>query len=752
MRDFWRLAHFALAFKWWMVVAVLLGAGTVGASIGLMATSAYLISAAALHPSIAALNVAIVGVRFFGIARGVLRYLERLTSHTVSLRLLTALRVWFYNALEPLAPARLQQYHSGDVLTRAVTDIDTLQDFYVRVLAPPLVAVVIALGMGAFLWLFDARLAMVLWLAWLIAGVGIPAAVQRATRNIARAWVAARADMHAQMVDAIQGIADLTAFGQCATIHTRANATSQRYASAQMRMARINALQAGASDWLANLTLFLVLGIGVAAVNAQEFSGVYLATLALATAAAFEAVTPLPQAAQALENSLAAGQRLFEFTAPPPTKTAPRYALPASPKAQPRGTTLLELRHARFAYANGEPNALDDISFTLARGEKIAIVGPSGAGKSTLVNILARFWDLDAGEIFLRGAPLRELAPENARAQISVIAQRTYLFNASARENLRLAKPDATQDEIERAAQRAQIHAFLQQLPQGYDTPIGERGAALSGGERQRLGVARALLRDTPLWMLDEPTAQLDAANERALLHEIFDACADRGLILLTHRLADLARMDTILVLDRGRIVERGTHDELLKQCGLYARMWTLQHQTMAYAPHLDLDQHKEATMLSGEQLQAYPFFARLNAAQLRVIAALTREQHLEPNVTLFQEGDAADTLYLPLQGSVDLYFGMEGHPKQRVLAGEIEAGIPVGISALIEPHTYMMTARTATPCRMLEMNGALLRAIFEVDPTMGYTFMREIAKASLERLHLARVQLARETEPDLVI
>ena len=156
--------------------------------------------------------------------------------------------------------------------------------------------------------------------------------------------------------------------------------------------------------------------------------------------------------------------------------------------------------------------------------------------------------------------------------------------------------------------------------------------------------------------------------------------------------------------------------------------------------------------MLSIEQLHTYPFFANLNAAQLAVIAALTTEKHLEPNITLFQEGEAADKLYLPLQGSVDLYFNMDGRPKQRVLAGEIEAGIPVGISALIEPHRYMMTARTATACRMLELNGALLRAIFQVDPAMGYLVMREIAKASLERLHLARVQLARETEPDLVI
>ncbi len=584
MREFARLARFAAASKWWIVLAVLLGAGTVGAGIGLLAASAYLISAAALHPSIAELSLAIVGVRFFGIARAGLRYLERLAAHTVSLRLLTALRVWFYNALEPLVPARVQQFQSGDMLTRAVADIDTLQDFYVRVLAPPLVAFVIALGMGAFLWQYDARLAFVLWGAWLVAGIGLPSFVQRAARSATQKWITERATMHAQLVDAIQGAADITAFGQGENVKTRARETSAAYASAQMRLAQINALQAGASNLFTNLTLLAILVVGISAASAGGFHAVYLATIALATIAAFEAVTPLPQAAQAFENARAAGKRLFEIVDTHRIeieRVDERAHAHARAHARAHGAMLLDVCELNFAYAPHHANALDGISFSLARGKKIALVGASGAGKSTLVHLLARFWEYDAGEIYLEGKSLRECSADAVRENIAVISQQTYLFNASVRDNLRLAKPNATDEEIVCAAQRAQIHAFVEQLPNGYDTNIGERGAALSGGERQRLGIARALLRDTPLLILDEPTANLDAHTERAILGELFEAAQDGALLLLTHRLVGLERMDEILVLEQGRVVERGAHAQLLAQRGVYARMWALQNQAL---------------------------------------------------------------------------------------------------------------------------------------------------------------------------
>ncbi|MBI4675863.1 MAG: thiol reductant ABC exporter subunit CydC [Chloroflexi bacterium] len=577
MRDFLRSTKLAAPYKWWILLAVLLGAGTIGAGIGLMATAAYLISAAALGPLHCRLELGDRRRAFLWTRARRLALFGTSCAHTVSLRLLAALRVWFYNAFEPLAPARVQQYHSGDLLTRAVADIDALQDFYVRVLAPPLVAIVVALGMGLFLWQFDPRLAPVLLLAWLVAGAGVPAVVLRLAREPAQKSSAQRAAMHTQLVDAIQGSPDIAAFGQCENGLAHAHATSNAYASAQMRLAQINAVQAGISQLLPNLTLLALLGIGITAVNAEEFSGVYLATIALATVAAFEAVTPLPQAAQSFEHALAAARRLFEIVDAAPLVQAPP---PAKAFAQADSThaPLLEIRDLKFAYAPHEPNALDGISLCVRAGQKLAIVGPSGAGKSTLVNLLLRFWEYHDGDTLLNGKSLQAYAQADVRAQFGVITQRTYLFNATVRANLQLAQPQAKEREIIAATQRAQIYAKIETLPQGFDTRIGERGAALSGGERQRLGVARALLRATPILILDEPTANLDAPTERALLQEIFQAMQGHTLLLITHRLVALEAMDEIIVMNQGRITERGTQAELLTQRGLFARMWELQN------------------------------------------------------------------------------------------------------------------------------------------------------------------------------
>jgi ATP-binding cassette subfamily C protein CydC len=224
---------------------------------------------------------------------------------------------------------------------------------------------------------------------------------------------------------------------------------------------------------------------------------------------------------------------------------------------------------------------LDDITFSLPSGKHLAVVGPSGAGKSTLANLLLRFWDVQAGQIWLGGRDLRSYSPEDVRRCIAVVSQSTYLFNATVRENLLLAHPEASQEEVVQAARRAQIHEVIETLPHGYETWIGEQGLRLSGGERQRLAIARALLKEAPLLLLDEPTANLDALTERSLLETIFTLMQRSSAIMITHRLVGLEAMDEILVLRQGRIVERGAHADLLEIGGLYRRMWELQHQTL---------------------------------------------------------------------------------------------------------------------------------------------------------------------------
>ncbi len=569
----------------WKSVAgsVLLGAATIASSVALMGTSAYLISAAALHPSIADLGLAIVGVRFFGIARGVFRYLERLVSHRVTFRLLARLRTWFYTALEPLAPARLMQYRSGDLLSRVVADVETLENFYVRVVSPPLVALIIAFGTAFALGLYNP------WLGWALLGflfaLGVlaPFLAWVLGRGPGRDLIARRADLHVQLVDGIQGMADLLAFGRQEDCNQKIETAGKDYARLQRRMGWISALNDGLGTLLTNLGLWTVLALAIPRVAAGEIPGVLLATLALVTAASFEAVTALPLAAQMLGSSLAAARRLFDVVDIVPIGyTEPVISDQLSVVSVEQGSIPEQVMFRDVSFGYGQGLALNGINFQLEKGRSIAIVGPSGAGKTSLVNLLLRFWDYEQGEIMLAGRPLKSLTPDEARSKLAVVTQNSYFFNATIRQNLLLANPSATQEQIEAAAQKAQIHDFIAGLPKGYETWIGEQGLRLSGGERQRLAIARALLKDAPILVLDEPTANLDPLTERALMDALFAAMDGKTTLMITHRLVSLERFDDILVIDHGEIVERGSHAGLLAQNGLYRQLWTIQNRILS--------------------------------------------------------------------------------------------------------------------------------------------------------------------------
>ncbi len=561
-----------------MALAALLGFATVGSGIGLMATSAYLIARAALHPSIADLQVAIVGVRFFGIARGVFRYLERLVSHQVSFRLLVRLRVWFYRSIEPLAPARLMAYKSGDILSRIVADVETLEHFYVRVIAPPLVAGLVALVMWLFLGSFDLLLAATYLVFFVLAGVGVPLLAQRLSRGVGRRMVALRSELNVALVDTVQGVAELLAYNQEVRHQARVGALSLGLAALQRRMAWIAGLSDSLIGLLTSLATLAMLAMAIPLVTAGELDGVYLAVLVLAVMASFEAVVALPQAFQYLDNSLAAGGRLFEIVDAEPATTDPA---PPSPTPEGYGLAVGDLR---FRYSADGPPTLDGVCFELPQGGCLAIVGPSGAGKSTLVNLLLRFWDYEEGQILLGGQDLHAYQQEDVRRVISLVSQHTHLFNATIRDNLLVARPDADQADLERAAQAAQIHEFVQSLPEGYDTWIGEQGLKLSGGQRQRLASARALLKDAPILILDEPAANLDSLTEREVMGAVHSLMSGRTTLIVTHRLAGLEAVDEILVLREGRVVERGQHHDLMQIGGYYRRMWDMQNQVFADA------------------------------------------------------------------------------------------------------------------------------------------------------------------------
>jgi ATP-binding cassette subfamily C protein CydC len=575
-----RVLRLAAPFKWWMLLSALLGFLTIGSSIGLMTAAAWIIASAALHPSIATLDMAIVGVRFFGIARGVFRYLERYVSHQTTFRLLARLRVWFYKQIEPLAPARLMQVRSGDLLTRAVNDINTLENFYLRVIAPPVVAVMVGGMMVVFMAFYDVRLALALITCLTLAGIGVPLLTSILSRRAGRAIITTRADLNVALIDGVQGMADLLAYGaqnrQFEQVR-RLNRALQRH---QARMATTAGLSTALISLLTSAAAILTLVIAIPLVHSGELDGVMLAVLVLAAITSFEAVQPLPAAYQHLSSNLEAALRLFELVEDSPTPKSPPHKVERGLE-RTRHPDLITVQNLKFRYGPGEPLALDGVSFTLATGQTLAVVGASGAGKSSLVNVLLRFWDYEGGEIRLDGRDLRDYAPEEARAQMSVVSQNTYLFNETIRANLRIAKADASEEELIRAARAAQLHAFIESLPHGYDTWIGEQGLRLSGGERQRLALARAILKDTPILILDEATANLDTLTERAILQTIHTTLAGRTTLMITHRLIGLEAADEILVLRAGRIIERGRHGDLLQIDGAYHRMWDQQRQAL---------------------------------------------------------------------------------------------------------------------------------------------------------------------------
>jgi len=559
-----------LMLPYWrrILLALLLSMLTITSHIGLMATSAYLLARAALHPPILDLMVTIVGVRFFGISRAVFRYLERYVSHDVTFRVLSQIRVKFYQGLEPLAPARLLNFRSGDLLSRIVADVEIQQNLFLRVFAPPFVALLVLLGYGLFLARFDVRFSFILAACFLIAGLGIPWGIKGLSQGAGSQMVALKAELNTQVADSLLGITELVVYGQAQAHLDKIQQIDQKLMGQQRRIARLSALSSALMGMIANLGLWLVLVLGILLVEKGKLTGVNLGMLALGTFSSFEALYPLALVPHHLEQNRAAADRLLELIDADPAVQDNGVASPHPKKLD------FSFHDVSFRYNQDEPWALHHLTFRIPQQSKVAIVGPSGAGKTSIVNLLLRFWEYSEGQIDLGDHSLREYTQEDARRFIGVVTQRTHLFNATIRENLLLANPEGTDEELIQATQQAKLHDFILSLPQGYDSYVGEGGFALSGGQRQRLAIARVFLKNAPLLILDEAMAGLDPLTEREVMDEVYQLMEGRTTLVITHRLIGLEKMDEILVLDKGQVVERGKHEELLRQKGLYHKMW----------------------------------------------------------------------------------------------------------------------------------------------------------------------------------
>ncbi len=579
MKTLLRLLRLLGPFRWQMAAAVALGVATVGSGIGLMGTAAFLIASAALHPSIAELQVAIVGVRFFGVSRGIFRYLERLVSHQLTLRLLGRLRQWFFRALEPLAPARIIEMRSSDLLTRAVADVESLQELFIRAVAPPLVAAVVAVGTAFVLGSYATELALVFLVAFVATSILVSVGVLELGRRAGGRLIAVRSELAVAVADGVQGMADLLAFGQGGRQERKVEELSRRTEAARERAARREALGSAGVTFATHATVWLVVVVGIPMVGEGRLTGVGLAVVCLVVMAAFEAVQPLPAAARGISDQLAAAERIFAVLDGEPAVRNPDEPCRVDPSGLTQSTEpILELRQLSFTYPGVVRPALRELDLGMRMGTRVAVVGPSGAGKSTLVHLLLRFWDPSQGEIRLGGRRLDSYSLESLRSAIGVLPQQTDLFTGTIRDNLLLAVPDADQEQLDRAAEQAEFLDTIYCLPGGWETWIGEHGMQLSGGQRRRLALARLFLRDPSIAVLDEPTSGLDPITENRVMLSLFEHFAERTIILITHRLVAAEGLDEIVVLDGGRMVERGNHRELLIQNGLYRQLYDAQN------------------------------------------------------------------------------------------------------------------------------------------------------------------------------
>ncbi|MGW2201008.1 thiol reductant ABC exporter subunit CydD [Streptomyces sp. NPDC001774] len=559
-----------------MGLALLLASLALGSAVGLMAVSGWLISRASEQPPVLYLMVAVTATRAFGIGRAVFRYAERIVSHDAVLRMLAELRVTVYRRLERIAPAGLRRTRRGDLLSRLVQDVDALQDYWLRWLLPAGAALVVGAGSAGFTaWLLP-EAGAVLALGLLAAGVAVPLLSGLLARRAERQLAPARGALTVTVVDLLRGCAELTVAGALKDRTERAGAADRRLTAIARRQAAATALGAGLCALVCGLTVAAAAFVGVQAVHDGRLDGVALAVVVLTPLAAFEAVTGLPLAVQYRQRVKRSAERVYEvLDAPVPVHEPVRPATPP-----PSGAFPLEVVGLSARYAGQERAALGDFALTLEAGRRVAVVGASGSGKTTLAQVLLRFLDADTGSYRIGGVEAAELDGDDVRRLVGLCAQDAHIFDSTLRENLRLARTGASDGELRAALDRARLLGWVDELPEGLDTLVGEHGSRLSGGQRQRLALARALLADFPVLVLDEPAEHLDLATADALTDDLLLATEGRTTVLITHRLHGLDAVDEVVVLDEGRTVQRGPYAELARADGPLRRMLEQERET----------------------------------------------------------------------------------------------------------------------------------------------------------------------------
>jgi ATP-binding cassette, subfamily C, bacterial CydC len=568
MKIMLRLLNLTMKEPMFILFSAFLGFLTIGSSIGLIAVSSFLISDAALRVPIADLMVAIVGVRFFGISRAVFRYAERYFTHATTFKILSKIRVWFYNKLEILVPGAVDEVHNGDLFSRMVNDVEGLKEFYLRVINPPLVVVFILIFMCFVLNLVNSMLAISFIIFFLVGGLVIPYIIGVANRKSIKKMSEIKAAISISMMESLFGITEILVFELQTSFAKKMDKLSSKLMKFQLQSGILKGLSNATISILGNLCMWVSLLICIPMVRNGALKGDLLAVLALGIASSFEAIQPMGMLFTKLDESHVAASRLFEIT---DRKAAVCFS--ENNLKQPESNNII-IKDLCVRYSVDSKFAIRNINMKLTSGKKIAIVGPNGSGKSTLVNVLMGLKEFESGKIIVGDTDIKELNSDILMDRFSIVPQNPYLFNSTILENLRLASLEATDELIINCLKAAQINDFISTLPMGLNTFIGEDGLKLSGGQRQRLAIARALLRDKPVLILDEPSTGLDPVTEGKLLASLKEVWHKKSVLLITHKFFGLEEMDEILVLKKGQVIETGNHLNLMQYRGAYWNMW----------------------------------------------------------------------------------------------------------------------------------------------------------------------------------
>jgi thiol reductant ABC exporter CydC subunit len=533
-------------------LGILVTAASFAAGVGLTATAAWLIARASQMPPMVSLGLAIAGVRAFGVARPVLRYLGRLISHDGALRLVADCRAKVFEQLIPLAPGRLGGRHRGEVLASVVSDVDAVQDLHLRIIEPAAVAALVSAGCVGLATVLLPSAGAVLLVGLCVAGIAAPAAAASAQRSATTEIAPLRAALTARVVDLVRGAPELIVFGSVERVlaeieeaDTALTRIARRAAWATGLGSALAVLAAGASVWGSTV-------VCTPAVHNGTLSGVTMAVIVLMPPAAFESLAPLPTAAILIGGVRSSARHLFGILDEKPSMVQAGESMPL-----PEAPFALDLRDVSAKWTPNGPKVLNGLSLGLRPGEHVAITGRSGSGKTTLALLLLRFLDpKNDNTVLLNGVAIQRFAAEDIRRVIGYVADDAHIFASDVRENLRLARPEATDDELVAALRRVRLGEWFDNLPEGLSTSLGDRGALLSGGERRRIALARSVLADQPILILDEPTEGLDTSTATRLIADLLEAAKERTVVLLTHRPEGLDLVHRRFALVDGRLLD----------------------------------------------------------------------------------------------------------------------------------------------------------------------------------------------------